>query len=530
MGCAGNSAASRVWKGDMRPTRVIALLAVALLSATSLAALTFSVNGQTVPVPTLRDETGFRTQVVHGPDGPVTVNGITLAELVPLFYDVYRVRISHGNELVSLDGEFAEVLSQAIVFSDRSGLSLWFADSIYENVQAVGLDGTPVEPSRMEVWLSWEGTDLLVAEIERFGRLHEIDMETLVVPNIASRLLATDRAGGEVADLVLVQSDNLPDLVDNQVLQPVDTVLSPSVAAKGADAFSYGSRTWAYPFYFDSHLLFYNTDLVSHGEMGVRNQGADLSWDLPAFERAGESVEGRVVGSGGRARPVIPVTWNAYSAFWLTPFATGFGAEPITSEPVTVNDPSTRAALEYVMDLAERGLLSVMERDAMTSAFTGGRAAMMLSGSYDIPSLERLGVPFAVRPFPFVPETGIHVTPFLDFKGWAVPRRARNPVLARRLLQHLASAGVQAWFASEVRKMPADTDAWVIAEDTQPFFEAMQQSYQIGMPVPASRSYVTYKSLMWRMLRFAFTGRMSVQDVLETGNELLRNAQDNNKE
>jgi hypothetical protein len=51
----------------------------------------------------------------------------------------------------------------------------------------------------------------------------------------------------------------------------------------------------------------------------------------------------------------------------------------------------------------------------------------------------------------------------------------------------------------------------------------MQSSYRQGRAVPPERAYGVYKNTMWKLLRFVFSGRMSVEEVLSTGQRLIDN-------
>jgi ABC-type glycerol-3-phosphate transport system substrate-binding protein len=98
-------------------------------------------------------------------------------------------------------------------------------------------------------------------------------------------------------------------------------------------------------------------------------------------------------------------------------------------------------------------------------------------------------------------------------------------VLARRFLQHLTGPGVQQRFTSKLSKLPARRDVWSVLEDSMEYFSQLERSYEQGVPVPAERSYGIYKNTMWKLLRFVFSGKMGVPEVLKTGQRLIDNKQ-----
>lgn len=453
--------------------------------------------------------------------------GLSLGEIYPLLYEIDTVTVAHDGGESTIPGGDAE----ESFFSSRYDGDLEIASHTYRHVRSVDVIGTRLQTTTLSAWISWEGIDVIEAEIDAFGERYGVTVDTSAIANTRSKLTATERARGVPADVVMIQADYLPDLLEVEALQPLRTARTPRNGGgptggliqtpisddryqssqhridPGTASFASLGRLWAQPFYFDSHVVFYNTNLV--------RPAPSEDWTLADMERMARA-----------SRAEVALAWNAYSAYWLTPFVVGFGRDEIVGADgvVPVDDPATHRALEYILGLVEAGTLTVMERDAMTAYFTSGRAAMILSGSYSIPAFESLGIPFAVAPFPRVERGGRRVAPFLDFKGFAVARRAYHPILARRFIQYMTSPAVQARVTSQIAKMPADQEAWELLPPDTPYRDVLAASYRIGVPVPNERAYVVYKSLMWRMLRFAFTGQMSVDRVLEESDRLLRAA------
>ena len=442
----------------------------------------------------------------HAADGR-RVRGVSLGELVPLMFEVAGVEIDHAEGVSRLSGSrLVEDLFEIVVFHDSEAYHLAHSGMVYRDLSGVAVQGETIEVDDLSVWLSWEGTDMIETELRRFGGIFGLSVDTTTVPDTGSRLSATERARGEQADVVLIQSDYLPDLLEFRTLQPLGNVRAAQARDPAVTAFLTDGQLWARSVYFDSHLVFYNPELVS------TTPRAD--WSLAELESEAQRLRGHVE---------VPLAWNAYSAYWLSPFVLGYGKDALVDADgrVRMNDRPTQLALERILAMVDRGTLIPMERDAMTSYFTSGRAAFILTGSYSIPSFERLGIPFAVTSFPRIRSTGRAVAPFLDFKGFAVTRRTRHPILARRLVEYLSSPAVQAAIALPTRKMPASPSAWPLVEEGHPYAQALMESYRIGVPVPNTRGYTTYKSLMWRMLRFVFDGRMSVEAMLLQSDRML---------
>jgi maltose-binding protein MalE len=258
-------------------------------------------------------------------------------------------------------------------------------------------------------------------------------------------------------------------------------------------------------------MLFVNPHLVPRAA-----RDAAASWSFRQFEAQARRVR-------QREEAVTPAAWNAYSAYWLSPFLYAFGKERLVEADggLRIDDAATRRAVDYLLGLRDAGLLRVTERSAMVSDFAAGRVAMILTGSYSIPHFRRLEIPFRPLPFPVNEATGRAAAPFIDYKGLAITRRSRAPVLSRRLLQFLIAEGVQQRFCAALHKLPARTSSRTAVAEELAYFDALQRSYRQGVTVPGERAYGIYKNTMWKLLRFVFSGKMSTEEVLATGQRII---------
>lgn len=220
-----------------------------------------------------------------------------------------------------------------------------------------------------------------------------------------------------------------------------------------------------------------------------------------------------------------PLSWNAYSSNWLIPFQRAFGKGALLEADgsIRVEDEPTRRALEYILELQERGLLVPRERDAMDALFIQGETAMIFTGSYALPYFRSLGLNFGVKPYPRVDTAGRPVSPLLDFKAFCLSRRTASPILARRVLQHLTGWGVQGRFCSALAKIPVRPGLFPMEGGEPEVDQALASSIETGTVIPPQRIYRVYKNHMWKLIRFALSERMSVEDVLRQGQRLMDN-------
>ncbi len=442
--------------------------------------------------------------------------GVSLLEVMPLMGDAYRMEaISPQATLTLTDrdyGSYGFVGEFCCWYLVRTGTSwrLTTGQKQLDQVSRISIYGEPVRDRELEVWLSWEGVPELKDEISAFARIHDVKIKTVDVPQTESKLISVLRGGGKLPDILMLQSDYLPSLTRAGAIQNLDYIIDHSPLTRdlrdtGINAFELAGRRWALPFYFDTQIVFYNTDIVERIPEG---------WDLGEFERVLASIKNK---------GVSPITWNAYSAYWLLSFQIGFGKQRLI-EPdgsIVINDQATYEALAYIMKLKEQGLLEVMERDGMISLFTSGRIGMILTGSYSIPQFQKIRIPFGVAPYPYNTQTGRYISPMLDFKGFAITKQTKHPILARRLIEYLCSVGVQQRFPVALSKMPANDRAWEITGPASPYYEVLKKSAEIGTVVPADNAYGVYKNTMWKLIRFIITGQMGIRETLDQGQDII---------
>lgn len=487
----------------MRTVRAI-IATVFILSAIQLFSLDIVVNGTV--------HSRFSNADLASVDK--TDRGIWLPDILPLMISCDRLAVSGetGGEAVFHDPHLADLFQEGYLARDGSSWNLDFSGETVRGVKRFELSAELLEQRSLEVWVSWEGVPELKAEIAKFARGHDCDIDVVEVPGIKTKLIALLRGGGKVPDLVMIQSDYLPELTAMRALQPVDNPLPAAPGMSGEGSFLVDDSLMASPFFFDSQVVIINPDLYPKGAELDRAVSGD--WDLDDLERSAMKM---------KSQGITPFCWNAYSAYWLVAFQYGFGKERLV-EPdgrILMTDEPTIDAVEYLLSLQEEGFLKVNERDAMITIFLRGDVGAILTGSYSLPSFEKLDIDYAVAPYPVNPATGKPMAPVLDYKGFSITRKARNPILARRLIQYLSSPGPQIRFTSALSKLPARQDVWEELGKFHDHMEPLRISAERGVPLPPDQSYKIFKNTMWKLLRLVLSGQMEVREALEQGQAVV---------
>lgn len=504
MGSAGNSSASRDWKGSIMLKKAV-FLWLALFAVSNISALDFKHNGilwnsiSSEELEKLSYTIAFRN---------TNYQGISIDEVFPAVFEAWALIVkSSGNSqnLKLADPELAEKLSSSYLLKDGSSWSLYYNGNTYSNILELDISCEPLDTSELEIWINWEGAELLRAEIERYSMLHKVDINVIEVPKPDSKMVSITQANGSVPDIVMVQSSYIDRLSKSECIQKLGFIDHNRYIDQGIDAFISEGKLWAIPFYYDAQMLFYNPGII---------ETPDFNWTLDDFEAACRKASEKVD---------ISSAWNAYSASFLIPFQMAFGKDRIIESDgsIIIDDQPTLQALDYIISLKDRGLMQPIERDAMTSMFVSGKAAMIISASYSIPHFESLGIPFKTAPLPVNSLTGRRVAPLLDFKAFAIAKRSKNTRAAQRLIEYMTGTGVQQRFTSATAKLPALEKVWLTIDKNSPYYETLSISSTDGIIIPTDKAYSIYKNTMWKMLRFALSGKMSPSSVLQKTQELV---------
>ncbi len=433
--------------------------------------------------------------------------GISLDELFPAVFEAWEIKLkSASSEIINLTGPgIGKNLSRIFIINDNNSWSLLYNNRIYTKINSLGLECEILDKSPIEIWINWEGKDLLRSEIKRYAEMHNIEIKVTEVPKPDSKLVSVSQAMGSVPDIIMVQSSYIYRLAKSGTIQNIDYMYPEGMVPQGREAFRLSGKTWAVPFYYDAQMLFYNPEIIDKPQN---------EWTLTDFE---------TLCSKAAQKGVIPSAWNSYSASFLIPFQFAFGKSRLIEDDysIIIDDKPTLEALSYILKLQKKGLMQPMERDAMTSLFVSGKAAMIISASYSIPHFEELGIQFGAVPLPINEKTNRRVAPLLDFKAFAIPKRSKNTSAAGRLIEYLCGIGVQQRFIPAVSKLPALESAWSVSADQNPWYETLKISSNAGIIIPTAKAYSVYKNTMWKMLRFAISGRMPAEQVLKKTQELV---------
>ncbi|HEY9054077.1 MAG TPA: extracellular solute-binding protein [Rectinemataceae bacterium] len=476
------------------------------LAASASHSLDLRISGKPWPLP---EDSALRALCYPVPEAGPGERGIALSEVLPPLAEAWKLDAKGpGGNLSWASDEVLSLLGETYLLASKAGWKILCPRGVLDGISSIDLSAQAAEEGELEVWLSWEGVPKLKAELARWSALTGVKVKALELPDTRSKFLALLRGGGRLPDLFMVQTSDIADLSETGALQRLERLAGRAspLDPKGLQAFRTERGLWALPFYFDTQLVFYR-------KSKLRKAPAE-TWSL-------EGLEALAVSLSAPGKPAL--SWNMYSAYWLLPFAIGFGKLSIADADGAVrpDDPGTLAALEWMLGLIGKGALEPLERDAMIGRFASGEIPIILSGSYSIPEFERIGIDFGVASYPVSEKTGKAVSPLLDYKGFAVSKSTKSPISAAWLLGYLTGTGVQQRFNSALYKLPVEPGAWAEARRTNPYYPQLARSAAMGSVIPPGEGYSIYKNVMWKIIRFVLTGAMTLPKALGEARRLI---------
>ena len=260
----------------------------------------------------------------------------------------------------------------------------------------------------------------------------------------AMNKLASSTASGTTPDVFLMEHRDLPMLMAEQRIQPVDQLLvdrevdfGDGFQRAGLEAFSADTALQCMPHDVSPLVVYYNKDLLNPRSVVEDTEGtmvAEDGWTWEEFARAARQVaHGRV--KGVYIEPDLEQ---------LAPFIWSGGGELVDDvaapTTLTLSEGDTRAALEEVLTLARDPQVTPtreeLERKSAISRFKQGRIGMILGAREITPSLRKAAdLDFEVMPLPTL---GAYRT-IAPMSGYCVSSRTENLEAAADFLEFAVS-------------------------------------------------------------------------------------------
>lgn len=277
---------------------------------------------------------------------------------------------------------------------------------------------------KFSTWGSASELKILKPIISEFERENpNIKIELMHIPQDYFKKLHLLIASNLAPDVMFINNLNLP-RYKNYLLDLSQYTNKADYFAQSLQAMSEGDRLYAIPRDVSVLVLFYNKSLFRKYRVPYPKK----DWDMDDLVSKSKSLT---------KNGVWGISYDN-DVYYLLPYMHYFGGGLLSSDMSDISDTEfSKKGIALYQALAYRYHVAptLSERGSKTSAqlFLEGRLAMHLSGRWLVPKYrECANFDWDVVNFP-------HSASSCDSSGWAVSKNAKNPELAIKFVQYLAS-------------------------------------------------------------------------------------------
>ena len=251
----------------------------------------------------------------------------------------------------------------------------------------------------LKVWESDKGPDKFIQEA---GAAYTKANPNVTVEYVhvdlgdAAGQIALDGPAGVGPDLFAAPHDKLGELVNSGHVAPTvnpDKVKKQVLGACG-QALTYEGKMYGYPVSAETYALFYNKDLIA--EKDVPKTWEDLEKWTKEFNAANPGKYGFIMDVGNSYYTILFTTSSGNRLF---------GPSGTDTTSTNINSDASIKGMEFFQSL--RSTLDVPAADVTTSmadaAFSSGKAAMHITGPWNIKPFVDAGINFGVAALPALP-------------------------------------------------------------------------------------------------------------------------------
>lgn len=295
------------------------------------------------------------------------------------------------------------------------------------------------EKITLTVWESTNGPDEF---IRRAGVIFEQTHPNIKInyQNVESAdsvgQIALDGPAGKGADVFSAPHDKLGSLVaGGHVLATanVDEVKAHALASC-AKALTYDGIMYGYPVSAETYALFYNKKLISEKELPKTWE--ELKKWTSDFNSKNPEKQGFVMNVGEGYYTIIFTTAQGNRLF---------GKDGNDRKNSYINSPAAVKGMEFFQSL--RPILPVAASDLETAsvdgAFQSGKAAMHITGLWNVLAFEKAGIDFGVAPLPSLPGENTPPASFSGTRAMFVSAYTDHPAEANEFALFLMSDEMQ---------------------------------------------------------------------------------------
>ena len=328
----------------------------------------------------------------------------------------------------------------------------------------------------LKVWESDKGPDKFIQEA---GAAYTKANPNVTVEYVhvelgdAAGQIALDGPAGVGPDLFAAPHDKLGELVNSGHVAPTvnpDKVKKQVLGACG-QALTYEGKMYGYPVSAETYALFYNKDLIA--EKDVPKTWEDLEKWTKEFNAANPGKYGFIMDVGNSYYTILFTTSSGNRLF---------GPSGTDTTSTNINSDASIKGMEFFQSL--RSTLDVPAADVTTSmadaAFSSGKAAMHITGPWNIKPFVDAGINFGVAALPALPGDTKPCASFSGTRAMFVSAYSENVEEASKFAEFLLTDEMQQLRFALTGAMPS-----INTKVDSPYIPGFLEQIDYAFPMPS---------------------------------------------
>jgi multiple sugar transport system substrate-binding protein len=284
----------------------------------------------------------------------------------------------------------------------------------------------------------------------------EAKVKVTAIPwDAAHDKIATAIAGRQTPDVSLIGTTYMAEFAKSGALDPTPSIIDGSqFFAGGWDTTMVNNTSYGVPWYVETRLLYYRTDLAERAGAKVPANWSDLTAFAKGLKEKSGAKYGVNLQAGGKGawQTFMPFVWQAGGSI------TGDDAKQFT-----LDSPAVVKALEYYKSFFAEGLSpdALLRPGELEQGFVDGSFGAFFSGPWHMGLIKEQGGPgfadkWAVARMP----KEAAGTSFVGGGNLAVFKDAKNRDAAWKFVQFLSKPETQVKWYEQIGDLPAVKSAW----------------------------------------------------------------------
>ncbi|MEJ1159427.1 ABC transporter substrate-binding protein [Prosthecomicrobium sp. N25] len=338
-----------------------------------------------------------------------------------------------------------------------------------------------------------------------------VKIEVTVSNGLPERVLTAMRSGAG-PDVIEVQHGWVNGYAQNDLVLPLDDTLQDKAdyQKSALDYVTWNGKAWAVPYRIETHGIIYNKDHFK--EAGLDPDKPIETWDglvaaAKALTKSGRSGFG--ITGGGEVGNTI---------FRSLPFIWMAGGDILSADQkqVLINKPEAVKAVTFYTDFYKQGLApkSTLENDGLSlrRLFVAGTVSAYQSGQFDLPAIAKENPKLSLGAMPIPHPEGKQTAAILGGWSYVIPKAAKNPAEAKKLIQFLSTAENQAFYTDT---FPARISSLKAERFQDPMLKPFATMLPYGRPVPAHKNWVKMVQAYFDGIQRILLGEQTVQKSMD---------------